>query len=481
MDLRAERGVAAHWSYKTRDKKAQLAWMDRMVDLAADDSALATRTGESESSGDAAWETDLDTTGSDDGAGAGAGGSPTWQAAATDPAEFLRLLQADLQSDEIFVFSPRGKVVSLPLGSGPLDFAYAIHTEVGHRCIGAKVNGRMVSLNSRLRAGDTIEILTSRDEKYGPRRDWMGIVHTPRARAKVRQWFNREQREDSLELGRDELQSELRREGVAMRRATPEVLATVAGQLHLADAEALFLAIAQGHVAAKAVAHRVAKELVGTLPEQPVVTPRPSRRMRAAGPVGVHVEGLDDVMTRLARCCLPVPGDAIVGFVTRGRGVSVHRTDCANAVALADDDSVPAVEVTWDGRRGTYLVEVEVKALDRSGLLADVTRAIAEHRVNITGARTTTGGDQVARLRFDIELGEPDHLAVVLGAVRSVESVYDAYRVLPEAGRGRRAADATGEVPVVDLDGPNPSRPRGSRSSSGEERRVGAGEQQPAR
>ena len=437
MDLRAERGVAAHWSYKTRDKKSQLAWIDRMVDLADDAPAGG---GELLSGESDAGEADAEFDGA---------GTFTWQAAATDPAEFLRLLQADLQSDEIFVFSPRGKVVSLPTSSGPLDFAYAIHTEVGHRCIGAKVNGRMVSLDSRLSAGDTVEILTSKDEKYGPRRDWMGIVHTPRARAKVRQWFNRERREDALELGRDELQSELRREGVAMRRATPEMLTSVAAHLHLADPDALFLAIAQGHVSAKSVAHRVAREVSGTVPEQPVDTPVPTRRPLARGPVGVHVEGLDDVLTRLARCCLPVPGDVIIGFVTRGRGVSVHRADCANAATLTQEAETRVVEVEWDGQRGTYLVEVEARALDREGLLADITRAITEHRVNITAARTATGSDQVARLRFDIELGEPDHLAIVLGAMRSVESVYDAYRVLPAAGRGRRASYATGEVPVV--------------------------------
>ncbi|MGH9120740.1 MAG: TGS domain-containing protein, partial [Acidimicrobiales bacterium] len=354
----------------------------------------------------------------------------------TDPSEFLETLKLDLDTDEVYVFTPKGDVVSLPLNATPIDFAYAIHTEVGHRCIGAKVNGRLVPLDSRLASGDTVEVVTSKVEGAGPSRDWLQVVTTPRARNKIRHWFSRSRRWETTETGREELVRALRREGLPVQKLTNSaLLADVARALNYADVEAMHVAIGEGHMAARTVAQRVAREMRGDgFEEQTPATvarpPRPSKRPA----VGVHVEGLDDLLVRLSRCCNPMPGDDIIGFVTTGRGVSVHRSDCNNAVAMTSSAELRArqIEVEWDrDRAGSFVVSIEVEALDRSKLLRDVSTVLADHKVNILSCFTHTGTDRVARLRFEFELADPSHLDSLLATIKRIDSVYDAYRVVP--------------------------------------------------
>ena len=325
----------------------------------------------------------------------------------TDPIEFLEALKLDLEEDEVYVFTPKGKVIALTANATPVDFAYAIHTEVGHRCIGAKVNGRLVPLDTRLNSADTVEIFTSKAPTAGPSRDWLGMVASSRARTKIRQWFSRERREDAIEFGREELVEELRREGLPVQRlASERALAEVAAAMNYADVDALHAAIGDNRVSARAVAQRILRDLRGgVLEEQLPVTarqqptaPRPGR----GSAVGVYVEGLDDLMVRLSRCCTPVPGDEIVGFVTRGRGVSVHRADCANAASLASRSRERLIEVEWDHRSsGVFVATIEVVAIDRSRLLADVTKVVSEHHLNIVSRQhpDRLGPDQPDALR----------------------------------------------------------------------------------
>jgi GTP pyrophosphokinase len=393
MHQRAEYGVAAHWGYKEERSPAEdLAWLQRIVD---------------------------------------------WQQETDDPAEFMAGLKIDLEQDEVFVFTPQGKVVTLPAGSTPVDFAYSIHTEVGHRCIGARVNNRLVPLETALASGDTVEILTSKVEGAGPSRDWLQFVATPRARSKIRGWFSRERRSDAIDQGREELTKALRREGLPVQKLqSAPALRTVLESMHYTDVEALYASIGEGHVSAKTVVQRLRRELTGGEEQLPATARRPTRPARRAdGAASVHVEGLDDIMVRLSRCCTPVPGDEIMGFVTRGRGVSVHRADCANAVSLrGQGDRV--IEVEWDrDAPATYVVSIEVEALDRSKLLRDVAEVLSDHRVNIVSCSSQVSTDRVARLRFDFELADPDHLDSILGAVKRVDSVYDVARVLPGARR----------------------------------------------
>jgi guanosine-3',5'-bis(diphosphate) 3'-pyrophosphohydrolase len=355
----------------------------------------------------------------------------------TDPIEFLEALKLDLEEDEVYVFTPKGKVIALTANSTPVDFAYTIHTEVGHRCIGAKVNGRLVPLDTRLNSADTVEIFTSKAPTAGPSRDWLGMVASSRARTKIRQWFSRERREDAIEFGREELIKELRREGLPVQKlASEHALDAVAAAMNYADRDALHAAIGDNRVSARAVAQRILRDLRGgvyeeqlpvTARQQPTA-PRPGR----GSAVGVYVEGLDDLMVRLSRCCTPVPGDEIVGFVTRGRGVSVHRADCANAASLASRSRERLIEVEWEHRSsGVFVATIEVVAIDRSRLLTDVTKVVSEHHLNIVSANTQTDSDRISRMRFDVELADPAHLESVLNLIRHLDAVYDVYRILP--------------------------------------------------
>jgi GTP pyrophosphokinase len=389
MHRRAEYGVAAHWGYKEREPAEDMLWLQRMVD---------------------------------------------WQQDTSDPGEFMESLKIDLEYDEVFVFTPKGKVITLAVGATPVDFAYAIHTDIGHRCIGARVNGRLVPLDSTLSSGDTVEIFTSKVAGAGPSNDWLQFVRTPKARTKIRQWFSRERRVDAIESGREDLAKALRKEGLPVQKlAHSSSLLDVAEELHYADLDALHVAIGEHHISAKAIVQRLQKELREGDEQLPVTAMRPPlvprRSERRA--TGVHVEGLDDVMVRLSRCCTPVPGDEIMGFVTRGRGVSVHRTDCANAAGLVGH-AERLIEVEWDhDQPATFVVSVEVEALDRSRLLRDVAQVLAEYHVNILSCSSQTSNDRVAKFRFDFELADPNHLDSILWAVKRVDSVFAAYRVLP--------------------------------------------------
>ncbi|MDQ3106745.1 MAG: bifunctional (p)ppGpp synthetase/guanosine-3',5'-bis(diphosphate) 3'-pyrophosphohydrolase [Actinomycetota bacterium] len=399
MHARAEFGVAAHWGYKENPSPTSAptsvandaAWLQRIVD---------------------------------------------WQSDTVDPAEFFESLKDDLEQDEVYVFTPKGDVMSLPVGSTPVDFAYAVHTEVGHHCIGARINANMARLDQKLQSGDTVDIVVSKVAK-GPSRDWADMVASPRARNKIRQWFSRERREDAIESGRDDLSKALRREGLPVQKlSNSPVLVTLAESMHYADLDSLHVAIGEGHVSAQSVAQRLAKELRGgDHEEQLPATVRAPRRRSNAGTTGVYVEGLDDVMIRLSRCCTPVPGDEIIGFVTRGRGVSIHRNDCSNAAALMASQETRLIEVEWDREAvGSFTVSVELKALDRTRLLADVTKVLSESHVNILSSFSHTGADQVSRMRFEFELADPSHLDSIIASVKRVDSVYDAYRMLPNKG-----------------------------------------------
>ncbi|MGE3620864.1 MAG: bifunctional (p)ppGpp synthetase/guanosine-3',5'-bis(diphosphate) 3'-pyrophosphohydrolase, partial [Acidimicrobiia bacterium] len=396
MHTRAEQGVAAHWSYKDPDPSnpaADMAWLNGIVG---------------------------------------------WQQETSDPEEFMRNLKVDLEQDEVFVFTPKGKVVTLPAGSTPVDFAYSIHTEVGHACIGARVNGKLVPLDSKLASGDTLEVFTSKVEGAGPSRDWLQFVATTRAASKIRQWFARERREDAVENGREELVKALRREGLPVQKlAKGKLLEDVATELNYVDLDALHGAIGENHVSAKSISARVVRKLreVDPATEQDQVLPTTVRQRRKRPVAGVHVEGLDDLMVRLSRCCTPVPGDDIIGFVTRGRGVTVHRADCANAVSLAGDQADRLIDVEWDAEhQGVFVAAIEVKALDRGRLLRDVAAAMSDHHVNILASTTHTGSDRVSKMRFEFELADPAHLDSLLSTLRGIDAVYDAYRVVPGKG-----------------------------------------------
>jgi GTP pyrophosphokinase len=311
-----------------------------------------------------------------------------------------------------------------------------VHTEVGHSCIGSKVNGRLVTLNYTLRSGDTCEVFTAKSDDAGPSRDWLNFVASPRARNKIRQWFSRERRDEMIEQGREELVSELRREGLPGHGIwdSHAVLAEIEQGGHV-DLDSLFAAIGENHVGARGVAQRLSRSMrqgdKGESVAEEFRIDRP-RRDTSTGPA-IHVEGLDDVLVRLSSCCTPVPGDEIMGFVTKGRGVSVHRVDCANAAALAQDHSSRVIDVDWSRAHAgsTFRASVEVVALDRSRLLRDVANALSDHHVNIVACSTQTGSDRVAKMRFEFELGDPNHLDAVLRTMKNIDAVYDAYRVLP--------------------------------------------------
>jgi guanosine-3',5'-bis(diphosphate) 3'-pyrophosphohydrolase len=402
MHRRAEYGIAAHWKYKENVRSGRDT--DRML---------------SEGNGDMSWVRQL----------------LDWQQETEDPGEFLESLRFEINSSEVYVFTPRGDVIALPAGSSPVDFAYAIHTEVGHRTIGARVNGRLVPLESTLDNGDVVEVFTSRAPNAAPSRDWLSYVKSPRARNKIRQWFTKERREEAIDQGKDQIARLMRKEGQPLKRVlTHETLSTVAAELRLADVSALYAAVGEGNLGAQTVVRRVIDLFGGEegaaedLAEAVTITTDRSKRP-IAGDAGVIVKGLSDVWVKLAKCCTPVPGDPILGFVTRGAGVSVHRSDCTNAESLKSQPE-RLVEVEWaPTQKSMFLVNIQVEALDRNRLLSDITKVLSDVHVNILAASLQTSRDRVAKSRFTFEMGDPKHLGHVLKAVRSVDGVFDAYRV----------------------------------------------------
>jgi len=395
MHGRAEHGVAAHWRYKdpSEGSGADMSWLNNIVD---------------------------------------------WQAETDDPEEFMRTLAVDLDQDEVYVFTPKGDVLTLATQATPIDVAYAIHTDIGDSMIGAKIDGRLVPLDRQLQSGDTVEVFTSKLEGAGPSREWLDIATTPRARNSIRQWFARTDREEKLELGREQLLEALREEGLrAQLLIDSDELRHVAEQFNRSDLGVLFEAVGKGDLEASSIAKRLVAGLRGEdstqrLPAKPAQH-RGSRRRRTSG---VHVEGFDDSLVRLAGCCNPVPGDEILGFVTKGRGISVHRDDCANAFELVDTSGARQVEVDWDAAfSGQFRTMIEVRALDRDHLLADVVYVISDHHLSISTAHTFTGDDQVSVLQFEVEVGDPTLLEQLLAAVRNVDGVFDSRRVVPNSVR----------------------------------------------
>ncbi|WP_453984183.1 RelA/SpoT family protein [Brevibacterium casei] len=409
MDRRAEFGVAAHWKYKDRGNPSK---------AITSNTARSVKVSDDGGVDDAAWLRQL----------------LDWQREVSDPDEFLDSLRYEVNSKEVYVFTPKGDVMSLPSGATPVDFAYAVHTEVGHKTMGARVNGRLVALDTELKNGDSVEVFTSKDENAGPSRDWLGFVKSPRARSKIRQWFSKERREEAIENGREQLARAMRRHSLSANALmSQEALQVVSTELRLPDVTALYAAIGNGVTSAAHVVDLLAKE-VGDDDEVTVLPPAPRNRTgqssghhSSAG--GVVVKGVDDVLVKLARCCTPVPGDEIVGFVTRGSGVSVHRVDCPNVVSL-EREPERMVEVSWGEKTsGVYLVQIQVEALDRSGLLSDVTKVLTDTHVNILSASVATSKARVAQSKFVFEMSDASHLDTVLSAVRKVEGVFDVYRI----------------------------------------------------
>jgi GTP pyrophosphokinase len=405
MHRRAEYGIAAHWKYKEDAKSID-------VDRRALDKA-----GDSQAPGDMAWLRQL----------------LDWQKETEDPGEFLESLRFEIESNEVYVFTPKGDVVPLPAEATPVDFAYAVHTEVGHRCIGARVNGRLVPLESTLDNGDVVEIFTSKAEGAGPSRDWLMFVKSARARNKIKQWFSRSRREEAIEHGKDAIARAMRKQDLPFQRMlSTESLTAIASDLQYADISALYAAVGEGHVSAQSVVQKLVQSMGGEegTSEEAAETTIPERhRKRTPGDPGVVVKGVSDVWVKLARCCTPVPGDEIVGFVTRGSGVSVHREDCVNVDALRRDHG-RMVDVEWaPSANSMFLVAMQVEALDRARLLSDITRVLSDQHVNILSATVSTGSDRIAKSRFTFEMADPKHLGAVLRAVRGVEGVFDAYRL----------------------------------------------------
>ncbi|HET7054303.1 MAG TPA: bifunctional (p)ppGpp synthetase/guanosine-3',5'-bis(diphosphate) 3'-pyrophosphohydrolase, partial [Solirubrobacterales bacterium] len=354
-----------------------------------------------------------------------------------DPAEFLESLRVDLFEDEVFVFTPKGEVKNLSAGSTPLDFAYAVHTDVGHSCVGAKVNGQIVPLHYTLKSGDIVEVLTAK-QKRGPSLDWLKLVRTSRARNKIRAWFKEERREDAERDGRESLEEALRKRGIPMQKvAGSALLADVIREMGFRKATDFYIALGQSKVSTKTVANKLIQRLkagegVEEVADTPISGEDRARRTKDASNYGISVKGVSDVAVRLAKCCRPVPGDEIAGYVSLGRGITIHRTDCKNVKALKRAPE-RFVEVGWQGENeASYRVELQIDAYDRTRLLEDLSRTFSEAGINIIGASCTTNHPMVKN-RFVVEVGDTEQLKQCITRLRNVESVFDAYRITPAA------------------------------------------------
>jgi GTP pyrophosphokinase len=403
MHRRAEYGVAAHWKYKER------------VNTGRGDDRASEKAPTSDN--EMAWLAHIS----------------DWQSETADPGEFLDNLRFEIGAKEVYVFTPQGKVIGLPAGGTPVDFAYAVHTEVGHRTMGAKVNGRLVPLESELGSGDVVEVFTSKNPDAGPSQDWLNFVKSPRARNKIRGWFTKERREEAVEQGKDAIARAMRKQNLPLQKLmNQDVLSEIAAQLRFEGVESLYAAVGEGHVSTQSVIEKVLASLQTDADADEAELPfTPKGRARQLRPSdsGVLVRGAPDILVKLAKCCTPVPGDEIVGFVTRGTGVSVHRTDCNNVKSLLDEPE-RMIDVEWAPTSSSlFLVQIQVEALDRSGLLSDVTRVLSENHVNILSATVSTSSDRLALSRFVFEMGDTVHLDRLLNAVRRIEAVYDVYRV----------------------------------------------------
>ena len=396
MHRRAEYGIAAHWKYK----------------LGSDS--------KSSDSPDMLWLKQLH----------------EWQQETSDVTEFLDALRFDLRTPEVFVFTPKGSVIALPAGSTPVDFAYAVHTEVGNRCVGAKVNGKLVSLEAPLSNGDVIEVVTNKGEHAQPSRDWLNFVKSPRARSKIKAWFSKERREEAIDAGKESIARQMRKAGLPIQKILAgHTLLQLAHDLNYPDIDALYAAVGDGHISAAHVIERLETSLgLEETHETPLleglISGNASNRQSRRSASGIQVEGVDDVLVKLARCCTPVPGDQVTGFITRGNGVSIHRTDCVNVADLKFHQGDRIVKVKWDpNAKSVFLVNIQIEALDRARLLSDITRTLSDQQVNILHAAVNTTKELVAFSRFTFEMADASHLDAVLAAVRRIEGVYDVYRI----------------------------------------------------
>lgn len=415
MHRRAEFGIAAHWKYKENGQAGRALSTPDKSDLkrGSDDNQELSETDNLK------WIQQL----------------ADWTSETPDSNEFLGSLKEDLGAAEVYVFTPKGKIVSLPASATPVDFAYAVHTEVGHRTMGARVNGRLVPLDTKLENGDTVEVLTSKSDNAGPSRDWLSFVKSPKARNKIRQWFSKERRTEAIEEGRDELTRAMRKRNLPIGTLlTTQALVGVADELNFPNPDAVFAAIGDGQISTQnVIAHLVKDAGSDEVDEEVEQEALPLRAVENAkkktSSLGVSVKGVDDVWVKLARCCMPVPGDRIVGFITRNQGVSVHRTDCQNMIDLQRRQPERVVDVAWTSTKGLFMVRIQVEALDRQHLLSDVTRVLADHGVNILSGSQATGSDRVAISQFSFEMADPQHLNRLLAAVRKIDGVFDVYRV----------------------------------------------------
>ena len=391
MHRRAEFGIAAHWKYKSGNRGAnepEMAWLKQLHE---------------------------------------------WQKETADPEEFLESLRFDLGTPEVFIFTPKGSVIALPAGSTPVDFAYAVHTEIGNRCVGAKVNGRLVSLSTSLTNGDVVEVVTNKGEGAGPSRDWLNFVQSPRARSKIKAWFTKERKEEAIDAGKESIARQLRKQGAPLQKIfAGQSLLELAHEMKYPDIAALYAAVGDGHISAASVVEKLLNML--GIEEQEfasldVATESLPNRLRKSDS-GVEVVGVQDLLVKLARCCTPVPGDSITGFITKGSGVSVHRNDCVNVADLRIHQSDRFVDVKWSpGAHSVFLVNIQVEALDRARLLSDVTKALSDNAVNILHASVSTAKDRTAYSKFTFEMADASHLDAVLKSVKAVAGVYDVYRV----------------------------------------------------
>ena len=392
MHARAEYGIAAHWKYKSKgvdqQKNPEVLWLKQLHE---------------------------------------------WQQESEDVSDFLETLRYDLRTPEVFVFTPKGSVIALPSGSTPVDFAYAVHTEVGSRCIGAKVNGKLVPLESHLVNGDVVEIVTNKNPNAAPSHDWLNFVTSSRARSKIKAWFSKERKEEAIEAGQESIARQMRKAGLPIQKILGgHALLELAHDLKFEDIESLYEAVGNGRISAHSVIEKL-MALLGTGDSHPEndLTPlvAPVKRSRKSV-TGIDVEGAGDVLVKLARCCAPVPGDQITGFITRGSGVSVHRADCINITDLKVHQGDRMVGVKWNlAAKSTFLVNIQVEALDRARLLSDVTKALSDQHVNILSASVVTNKDQTAVCKFSFEMADASHLDAVLSSVRLIEGVYDVDRI----------------------------------------------------
>jgi GTP pyrophosphokinase len=392
MHARAEYGIAAHWKYKSKNtesgKSPEVLWLRQLHE---------------------------------------------WQQESEDVGDFLETLRYDLRTPEVFVFTPKGSVIALPSGSTPVDFAYAVHTEVGNKCVGAKVNGKLVPLESHLTNGDVVDVVINKGLNAAPSHDWLNFVTSSRARSKIKAWFSKERKEEAIEAGKESIARQMRKAGLPLQKILGgHALLELAHDLRYEDIETMYEAVGNGHVSAHSVIEKLTA-LISTVDAHPENDLSPllntvKRERKSA--TGIDVEGAGDVLVKLARCCAPVPGDKITGFITRGSGVSVHRADCINIGDLKIHQGDRMVGVKWNlSAKSTFLVNIQVQALDRARLLSDVTKSLSDQHVNILSASVVTNKDQTAICKFSFEMADASHLDAVLAAVRTIEGVYDVDRI----------------------------------------------------